>query len=239
MPASTLVLIPARNEAATVAEIVAAAHGHGVAEVVVIDDASTDDTAVRAQVAGARVLPLAVPLGAWGAIQTGLRYARDRGAFSVITMDADGQHRAEDIVRLLQLLRAGDADVVIGADPARVSRARRLAWRWFRMLTRFGLEDVTSGFRAYNPRAVRLLAGPEASLLDYQDIGVLLLLTRRGLRIREIPVAMNARRDGKSRVFSSWLVVARYMFQTSLLCLARIGHHQARPAPRVADLQNS
>jgi hypothetical protein len=126
--------------------------------------------------------------------------------------------------------------VVIGAHPARVSRARRLAWRWFRLLTRFGIEDITSGFRAYNHRAMHLLAGPEASLLDYQDVGVLLLLSRRGYRISEVQVPMQARRNGRSRVFSSWLIVARYMLQTSVLCLARIGRNGTRPAPRVADL---
>jgi hypothetical protein len=57
-------------------------------------------------------------------------------------------------------------------------------------------------------------------LLDYQDIGVL-LLRRARLRIAEIPVAMNARRNGASRVFFSWWTVARYMTETSLLCLAR------------------
>jgi hypothetical protein len=68
---------------------------------------------------------------------------------------------------------------------------------------------------------VRLLAGEEATLLDYQDVGVLLLLRRANLKIAEIPVAMNPRRSGSSRVFSSWWTVGRYMAETSLLCLAR------------------
>jgi hypothetical protein len=58
-------------------------------------------------------------------------------------------------------------------------------------------------------------------LLDYQDIGVLLLLRHANLRIAEVPVAMNPRRSGASRIFSSWPTVARYMIETSLLCLAR------------------
>lgn len=231
---AVVVLIPARDEQTTVAEVVASAYRHGAAEVVVIDDASIDRTAELARDAGATVLSLALSLGAWGALQTGLRYAMARGYRTAITLDADGQHDPTGCAALLAVLDR--ADVVIGAYPARVSRARRLAWRWFRLLTRFGIEDITSGFRAYNHRAIQLLAGPEASLLDYQDVGVLLLLTRRGYRIREVEVPMQARRNGRSRVFSSWLIVARYMMQTSVLCMARIGRNGARAVPRVADL---
>ena len=69
--------------------------------------------------------------------------------------------------------------------------------------------------------ACRLLAMDEATLLDYQDIGVLLLLRHAQFRIAEIPVAMNPRKHGASRVFRSWWTVARYMAETSILCLAR------------------
>jgi hypothetical protein len=137
-------------------------------------------------------------------------------------MDADGQHRAAQISSLVKPLRAGEAEVVIGACPERVSRARRLAWSYFRLLTGLSLEDITSGFRAYNPSAIELLASAEASLLDYQDIGVLLIIRHRNLRIVEVPVLMDARTTGTSRVFSSWLIVAKYLLQTSLLCLARV-----------------
>jgi hypothetical protein len=97
-----------------------------------------------------------------------------------------------------------------------------LAWSYFRLLTGLSLEDITSGFRAYNPSAIELLASAEASLLDYQDIGVLLIIRHRNLRIVEVPVLMDARTTGTSRVFSSWLIVAKYLLQTSLLCLARV-----------------
>jgi hypothetical protein len=98
---------------------------------------------------------------------------------------------------------------------------RHIAWTYFRFLTGFSFDDLTSGFRYYNARACRLLAKEEATLLDYQDIGVLLLLRRANLRIAEVAVAMNPRKSGASRVFSSWWTVGRYMAETSLLCLAR------------------
>ncbi len=199
--------------------------------VVVIDDASTDATARAAQAAGATVLPLSLQLGAWGATQTGIRYALRHGYQIAVTMDADGQHDASQIGALLEPILAERAEVVIGACPERASRARRIAWSYFRLLTGLGLEDITSGFRAYNHQAMQMLASAEASLLDYQDVGVLLILKRNGLRIAEIPVFMQARALGGSRVFSSWLVVSKYMLQTSLLCIARVGRYYGLSKP--------
>nr|WP_207168489.1 glycosyltransferase family 2 protein [Thiocystis violacea] len=219
-------MIPAFNEAATVAEVIAAvrrACGCSVS-VIVIDDLSTDDTAEVARNAGATVIPLPLQLGAWGAIQTGLRYALARDYDMAVTLDADGQHEPAYVSALLAPLREQRADVVIGAYPARASRARRLAWRYFRWLTGLSLEDITSGFRAYNRAAIGLLASREATLLDYQDVGVLLTLHRRGMRTCEVPVPMQPRAAGGSRVFDSWWTVGKYMLQTSLLCVARVGH---------------
>jgi glycosyltransferase involved in cell wall biosynthesis len=187
--------------------------------VVVVDDGSTDDTPAIALLHGAAVLRAPLWQGAWGAIQTGIRYALQHGYGAVVTMDADGQHEP---AYLKQLVEAGrDADVVIAACPSRGSRLRHVAWRYFRFLTGFAFDDLTSGFRYYNARALRVLAAEDATLLDYQDVGVLLLLRHARLRIAEIPVAMNPRRSGASRVFFSWWTVARYMIETSLLCLAR------------------
>lgn len=218
-----VVVIPAHNEGSTVGAIVRQAGARLGCEVVVTDDASSDDTVQAARDAGATVLPLPLRLGAWGAIQTGIRYALRNGYRTVITLDADGQHEVGYTNTLLAPITAGAADVVIGACPERSSRARRVAWRYFRLLTGLRIEDITSGFRAYNHAAIRLLASHKASLLDYQDVGVLLILRRAGLRTVEVQVPMHARTVGASRVFSSWWVVGKYMLQTTLLCLARVG----------------
>ena len=226
-----IALIPAYNEENTVGAIVAQVRAMWGCPVVVIDDCSTDTTARIARAAGAVVLPLTIQLGAWGAIQTGLRYALSHGYRVAITLDADGQHEPQDIGNLLQPLATGQADVAIGAFPERASRARRIAWSYFRGITGLKLEDITSGFRAYNHAAITVLASREASLLDYQDVGVLLILRRKGLRIVETPVAMQPRTLGASRVFRSWWVVGKYMLQTSLLCIARVGFTPSPPAP--------
>ena len=229
-PDCPIALIPAHNEVATVGAIVTQVRQLWNYPVVVIDDCSSDPPAQAARNAGATVLPLTLQLGAWGAIQTGLRYALRQGYRTAITLDADGQHGPQDIGALLQPLVDGQAEAAIGAFPERASRARRIAWIYFRWLTGLKLEDITSGFRAYNHTAMTALASREASLLDYQDVGVLLILRRKGLRTIEVPVAMQPRMLGASRVFRSWWVVGKYMLQTSLLCLARVGYNHLPPA---------
>jgi glycosyltransferase involved in cell wall biosynthesis len=214
-----LVVIPALNEADCIGNVITQARERGATDVVVIDDGSTDDTAAVATLAGATVLRAPLWQGAWGAIQTGIRYGVRHGYSAVITMDADGQHEP---AYLPDLMAAGrDADVVIAACATRGSPARQLAWSYFRFLTGLRFDDLTSGFRYYGPRACSLLASEEATLLDYQDIGVLLLLRRANLKIAEVSVLMNPRRSGASRIFFSWWTVGWYMAETSLLALAR------------------
>jgi glycosyltransferase involved in cell wall biosynthesis len=218
---SLIIIIPARNEEATVGGVVQELKARVDAEIVVISDASTDGTRRAALAAGATVLPVAVQIGAWGAVRTGLRYALKRGAARAITMDADGQHPADSIPLILKPIEAGDADIVIGACPQRGSRARKLAWGFFRQVTRLKVHDLTSGFRAYNRSAITALVSEDTVLLDYQDIGVLLYLRKRGLRIAEAPVAMCPRIAGHSKVFSTWWTVLKYLIYTGVLCLAR------------------
>ncbi len=215
------VLIPARNEVDTVGDVVRGARQATGWEVVVIDDASADATASRAREVGARVLPLPVHLGAWGATQTGIRYALRQGYEMAVTMDGDGQHLAHELRSLLAPVESGEADVSIGAHVGRGSPGRQLAWRFFRTLTGLGVDDLTSGFRAYNRPALEVLGSRDATLLDYQDIGVLNLAREAGLRVAEVEVAMNPRIVGKSRVFSSWFAVGAYLLKTLFLCLSK------------------
>ena len=104
----------------------------------------------------------------------------------------------------------------IGACVSRASRQRRLVWRYLRWLTNLDIADLTSGYRAYSRRAIAVAASWPATSFDYQDVGLLLLLRRRGMRIVESEVTMSPRRDGKSRIFSSWFQVARYVAFSSM-----------------------
>ncbi len=228
-----LAVIPARNEATTVAEVVRGVVAYVGCDVLVVNDASSDDTALRARAAGATVIDLPINLGAWGAAQTGMRYAQRNLYGTVITLDADGQHHPDSLPALLAALDATGANVVIGTYARRLSLAKRIAWRYFRLLTGLPVQDFTSGLRAYDRLAVRALASREASLLDYQDMGVLMLLSEKGFRLREVATVMSPRRSGSSRVFGSWFVVARYMLHTTVLCFARVSV-RARIAQRSA-----
>ena len=161
---SILVVIPARDEAATIGAVVSALVAASWPHIFVIDDHSVDGTGDIARNAGATVARPVLPLGAWGGMQLGIRYAQARGFESVVTMDADGQHEVCEIDALLAA--SVNTDVVIGAHLERASRLRQVAWHWFRAIAGFELRDLTSGFRLYNRQAIAVLAASQQMLLD-------------------------------------------------------------------------
>ncbi|MEJ2402609.1 MAG: glycosyltransferase family 2 protein, partial [Xanthomonadales bacterium] len=181
--------------------------------------------------AGAIVIPLVYQLGAWGAIQAGMRYAQAKGFEHVITMDADGQHEAESIADLVRPVRDGRADIAIGTCPDRGSLLRRIAWVLMKRASGLTLEDITSGFRLYCRDAVDVLARKSATLLEYQDVGVLITLQEYGFRIVDVPVPMAPRRSGISRIFYSWRSVSYYMAHTMLLSVTK-RRYRRRPRSR-------
>ena len=223
-----IVIIPAHNESQDIAYVISEIKKYSNFPVVVVDDASTDDTNKKAREAGAVVVPLALQLGAWGATQTGLRYALKNDYAYAITMDADGQHLAESLPALLQPIINQEADVTIGACTKRGSKLRKIAWVLMRRVSGLRLEDLTSGFRVYDRRAIRRLAAWQATLLEYQDVGVLAMLQSSGIRIKDVEVEMLPRRHGMSRIFYSWTSVIYYMSYTLLLGFTKRGmtHHQ-------------
>ena len=218
---TTIILIPAFNESMVVGAVIKEIKAHCNLPIVVIDDASTDNTVDVAQNAGATVIPLPAQLGAWGAMQTGLRYALRHGYTTAVTMDADGQHDATSLNDLLAPVHEGVADVSVGTCTRRGSLLRRIAWVMMKRASGLSLEDITSGYRVYNYTAIEVLASWRATLLDYQDIGVLLLLQSQGLRIVDVKVVMQERQNGRSRVFHSWMMVGYYMLQTLLLGMSK------------------
>jgi len=214
-----MVIIPARNEVKTIGEIVSRTRALGLA-VLVVDDASTDGTADAAERAGAQVLTLKRQRGNLGAIQAGLAWALDLGCHWLITLDADGQHAPEDIPVMLNEAQA-EGGLVIGSCPERSSWMRQMVWAFFRRLSGLKVHDMTSGFKVYTREAAACLCSKQAARLVFQDVPTLLLLSRNGFTIREVPVTMATRRPetGISRVFSSWGKVAVYMFRVSWKCL--------------------
>jgi glycosyltransferase involved in cell wall biosynthesis len=112
--ANRIIVIPAYNEARTIADVVRGAVR--IADrVLVVDDGSRDETGARAKTAGALVIRHAVNRGVGAALGTGIEAAIRLGADAVVTMDADGQHRAEDAAKVFDRLAQGDVDFVIGS----------------------------------------------------------------------------------------------------------------------------
>jgi glycosyltransferase involved in cell wall biosynthesis len=215
------VLIPAYNEEGAVGDVVHRVRACCDYPIFVIDDASSDNTGAEAEAAGAQVIPLVSNLGAWGATQTGIRYAVKHGFDVAVALDADGQHDPAQLEMLIEPVINGSAHVAIGAYPERGSRLRQVAWVILRAVSGIRLEDLTSGYRAYGRKALEELASWRATYLDFQDVGVLSLLLGKGLRIVDVRVTMDQRTNGHSRIFHTWLTVGYYMCHTLLLGLTK------------------
>lgn len=204
-PTRPLAIVPAYNESGGVAGVVAHLLREG-SDVVVIDDGSADNTSSLAHEAGAIVITLPTNLGIGGALQAGFRFARDRGYTAAFQCDADGQHSPDHVATLLEPLSRG-ADLVIGSrfadgsEDYAVSGVRRVVMRILaRIITRISgveLSDVSSGFRAFGPRALELFA------FDYpheymESVEALVIGARAGLRIEEVAVTMHERAWGEA-----------------------------------------
>jgi glycosyltransferase involved in cell wall biosynthesis len=200
-----LILIPAFNEAATLPALVNEIRTDSpLHEILVVDDGSTDATRKLLPQLGVRWIRLRQRLGPGSAVRVGLRYATARGFDAVVRLDGDGQHPARLLPALVEPLRSGRADVVIGSrftgarQSASTTRARRLIQRCLGLvltvLTRREVTDPTSGLWAFGPQAVDVLAEHHPS--GYPEAELRLFLSRNGLRTVEIPVIMRARPAG-------------------------------------------
>jgi glycosyltransferase involved in cell wall biosynthesis len=218
---NVLVIIPAMNEEKTIAGVVSKVKQLGF-DVLVVDDKSEDNTIRFAKEKGALVIPLVYNIGAWNATQTGFQYALKKGYQNVITLDADGQHDPQTLPDLIQAQKETQANVVIASYTARGNLNRQMAWRFFKWLAGFNINDLTSGYRLYDHNALAVVASKEATLLEYQDVGVLLLLARHHLSLTEIETRMSNRTNGVSRIFKSWLHISYYLLYTAILCLSKL-----------------
>lgn len=201
-----IVILPAKDEQGRIGTVLDAVRGVlPLADCVVVNDGSSDGTADEAAQAGAVVLPHAVNMGYGASLETGYRHAVRGGYACAVQMDADGQHVAAELPKLIAPVLRGEADIVIGSrygtGGAPATPLRRLGQRFFSglllVLTRRWFSDPTSGFQALGPRALRFFASGVFPC-DYPDADVLLMALRSGLRIVEVPVRMRPREGGAS-----------------------------------------
>jgi glycosyltransferase involved in cell wall biosynthesis len=207
--ATVVAVVPAYNESGAVGRVVDEIRAAcPEAEVVVVDDASTDDTAAVAEGRGATVLRLPFNVGIGGAVQTGFRSALDEGFDRAVRLDGDGQHDASEIPTLFAPLERGEADLVIGsrfvdgAGSYRPPLARRLGIRVFaRLVSLLGgqrVTDTTSGFIALDRAGIELFAREYPH--DYPEVEATLVALRSGLRLAQVQVDMRERETGTSSI---------------------------------------
>jgi len=201
-----LVIVPAHDEQESLPATLAAVRERaGWADVLVVDDGSHDATSAVARACGVPVLRHPVNLGVGGALQTGFRYAIERGYAIGVQLDADGQHDPADLGTLVAPVREGRCDVSIGSryvahSDYRAPLSRRLGMMLFSGVVQMALgqriTDTTSGYRAYS-RAVMEHCQHDFPK-DFPDAPLLIALARRGFRLAEVPVRMRAREAGRS-----------------------------------------
>jgi glycosyltransferase involved in cell wall biosynthesis len=217
------IVIAAYNEGRVIAEVVRPLVNEGCT-VVVVDDGSRDDTAACARAAGARILRHAINRGQGAALQSGLRYALEHGASILVTFDADGQHSADDVPRLIGPILDGHAEIVLGSrflgNAAAVPAARRFLLRsavaFTGIVSGVKLTDAHNGLRALSRRAaaqidLRLDRMAHASEIVDQIAQTRLPVVEVPVDIRYTPYSLdkgqrasNAARIVWEYVFSKW-----------------------------------
>jgi glycosyltransferase involved in cell wall biosynthesis len=230
----TLVFIPAWNEESNLPAVIEDLHAAiPDADVLVVDDGSTDRTADVARAHGAAVRSLGQNQGLRVGIAAGYRWALDHGYAYSGRVDADGQHPAHELARLLALVRADECDVAVGSRFVsgdgyapyryRPSPARRFGTAVLRRAMKLVLGrpfgDATSGLYAVNAKALPLLAETFAS--GAPEVEALIRVARAGLRVAEVPVTMEPRASGESKLRGS-KAVALVLTVTGTLLAAHL-----------------
>lgn len=203
-----LVIVPAYNEECCVEGVIEDVSRHFPSgDILVVNDGSGDMTSDIAGNLGARVIDLPYNLGIGGAMQTGFLYALHEGYDAALQFDADGQHHADQIEKILKPFLSGSADMVVGSrflsDGGFTSSVqRRIGSKILSFVVssiiRQKITDTTSGFRVYGRKTLEFFSSvyPE----DYPEVEAFILAHKRGLRIVEVPSEIGPRTGGKSSI---------------------------------------
>ena len=204
---NTLIIVPAYNEAGSIAEVITELKSFGY-NVLVVSDGSRDKTCEIARELGVRVLELPINLGVGGALRAGFRFAVREKYAAIVQVDADGQHPADEIIELLKAANQNHAHLVIGSrflsseTSMEVSITRRLVMRVLARsssrATGIDITDTTSGFRIIcEPLLTKFsISFPTNYLGDTYE--ALIAAGRAGYMVREIPAALRPRQNGES-----------------------------------------
>jgi len=236
-----LAIVPAFDEEATIAGVIGGIHAFDPAiDVVVVDDGSTDRTAAAAAAAGAAVVRLPFNLGIGATVQTGFRYALERGYDTAVRLDGDGQHDPSELGKLLAALAEDRADVITGSrfvernGAYRPPLGRRLGITWFArlvsLLTGQRVTDTTSGFQALNRRGIALFAEDYPS--DYPEVEATVLVLKHRLRLAEVQVEMREREHGTSSI--TFVKSIYYVCKVTLALVVAMARRYTLPSEEAA-----
>lgn len=203
-----MVAIPAYNEEKNIFRVIQGIrYQHPEVDVVVINDGSRDNTDFEAQRAGAFVINLPQNLGIGGAVQTGYIYGKKMDYDIVIQIDGDGQHNPKDLTKMIEVIEKNEADMVIGSRFVKKtdyesSSMRKFGINFFSkfvsLICKRNFYDTTSGYRAVNKKVIELFSRYYPR--DYPEVETIVYASKRGVRIKEISVDMDKRKEGKSSI---------------------------------------
>jgi glycosyltransferase involved in cell wall biosynthesis len=234
-----LAVVPALNEEKTVGRVIDEIRGFDPGfDIVVVDDGSTDRTAGIAADRGAHVLRLPFNLGIGGAVQTGYRFAFERGYDVAVQVDGDGQHDPAQLHAILAPVLSGEADLCVGSRFAegsgyQSSFVRRMGIRLFARVVsavvRQKVTDTTSGFRAVNRKGIALFAADYPH--DYPEVEATVMSVKHKLRLTEVPVQMRERGGGASSITA----VRSIYYMTKVLLAIFVGLFRRYAVPLEED----
>ena len=225
MKSKVLIIIPAYNESQNIEKVVDNIVEHYPQyDYVIINDGSKDDTREVCRKRKYNYINLSINLGIGGAVQTGYKYARDKGYDVAVQIDGDGQHDIAFLEEMLPILEKNEADIVIGSrfinkDGFQSSAMRRFGIHFLSLLiwicTGKHIKDVTSGFRAVNKRFIQYYA--ENYPIDYPEPEAIIAAIMNRGKVKEYPVVMREREAGTSsiKMFAS----VYYMIKVTLAIL--------------------
>lgn len=207
-----LVIIPCYNEEMAIGKLLTEMKGICLpsnisVDILVVNDSSLDHTSSIAKEFGASVIDLPINLGIGGAMQTGFIYAQKNNYDFAVQMDGDGQHPPSELIKLINQFVLTHSNIVIGSrfvlkQGFQSSVLRRIGIAYFHyltfMFTRKSIYDITSGFRLYDKQTIQIIALNYPD--DYPEPESLIIFSRAGLSVEEVPVVMRERQGGKSSI---------------------------------------
>lgn len=226
MKKNILIIIPAFNEEEAIVQTVQSLLSLGSYDYLIVNDGSTDRTRKILQENYYNHVTLPVNLGIGGAMQTGYKYAERHEYDYAIQLDADGQHNPQDLKKLVNTIQTTNANMVIGSrfvekTSYKGSYSRRAGIYYFynmiRIISGVKISDPTSGYRIVDRDVIRYFANEYP--VDYPEVEVIVKLTRKKMKIIEVPVEMSSRQGGVSSITPTKSIY--YMFKVTFFSVIR------------------